>query len=225
MNFRWRYLARKNRYTQLLITLGFLFLIHPLIATWKQGYILVELSFLLYNLAIIYALFLPGRTILLLISIAMTSFILELNYFLDLLDLPLGSSFFVDLSNSMFSLLAILAISVRIFVVKKVERDIVHGGVCVFLILGLLWFNFYNIILAFDPNAFDGLSTQLGTRDYQTLYYSFTTLTTLGFGDITPVNKFAMTFSNAEAIIGMLYPSIFIARLVALYTTQELEQN
>ena len=52
------------------------------------------------------------------------------------------------------------------------------------------------------------------------LYFSFTTLTTLGYGDITPVSKMTMTLSNVQAIIGQLYPAIFIARLVGLYTAQ-----
>jgi hypothetical protein len=49
-------------------------------------------------------------------------------------------------------------------------------------------------------------------------YFSFTTLTTLGYGDVSPVNSFAMMLANAEALIGQLYPAIVIAKLVSLYT-------
>lgn len=132
-----------------------------------------------------------------------------------------GSSF----SYLGFNTLAIMSIGNKIFTQTKVSRDIIHGGICIFIILGLSWSNLYQIILLIDSNAFQGLSIDQTSRDYQIFYYSFTTLTTLGYGDITPLNRFAMTLANAEAIFGLLYPSIFIARLVALYTTQEQELN
>jgi len=48
-------------------------------------------------------------------------------------------------------------------------------------------------------------------------YLSFTTLTTLGFGDITPINAFVEPFVLAEAAIGVLYVAVLMARLVSLY--------
>jgi hypothetical protein len=48
------------------------------------------------------------------------------------------------------------------------------------------------------------------------LYFSLTTLTTTGFGDITPVHPFARSLANLEAIIGQLYPATILARLVTL---------
>jgi hypothetical protein len=53
------------------------------------------------------------------------------------------------------------------------------------------------------------------------LYYSFVTLTTLGYGDITPVSELAQMMAVAEAVIGQLYIAIFIARLVALYVASD----
>jgi hypothetical protein len=56
-------------------------------------------------------------------------------------------------------------------------------------------------------------------------YFSFTTLTTLGYGDITPAGKFAQVLANMEAIAGQVYLAIFIARLVGLHIAQELKRE
>lgn len=223
-----RFFSTKTKYTKLLIVLIILFFIYPLISILAKGYLFISLVFLLVNLLVIETLSLKRKWIYLLRAIAIISWISEVIFFQEL---PIFQDFlyFLDfeanLSYMLFNGLAILAIGKRIFIEKQVNRDIVHGGICVFLILGLLWSNFYQLILSIDSHAFQNVSLEEGDQIYQMLYYSFTTITTLGYGDITPVNKFAMTFANAEAIIGLLYPSIFIARLVALYTTQEQADN
>ena len=225
---RKRFFSTKTKYTKLLIVLIILFFIYPLISILAQGYLLVSFVFLLVNLLVIESLSLKRKWLYLLRAIAIITLVSELIFFQEL---PILEDFlyFLDfetnLAYMLFHSLAILAIGSRIFTENKVNRDIVHGGICVFLILGLLWGSFYQLILSIDSNAFQNISLEEGDQVYQMLYYSFTTLTTLGYGDITPVNKFAMTFANAEAIIGLLYPSIFIARLVALYTTQEQADN
>jgi hypothetical protein len=68
------------------------------------------------------------------------------------------------------------------------------------------------------PNAFNGLpeaGAEHGTGA-ALLYFSFSTLTTVGFGDITPVHPLVRNFANLEAVIGQLYPATLIARLVSL---------
>jgi hypothetical protein len=72
----------------------------------------------------------------------------------------------------------------------------------------------YSTVQFFDPQAFSIPPEILGRNSL--LYFSFTTLTTVGYGDITLVNPFTMTLSNGEAIIGQLYPAIVIGKLVSL---------
>ena len=55
------------------------------------------------------------------------------------------------------------------------------------------------------------------------MYYSFTTLTTLGYGDIVPLNKIAMVVHNIESVFGQLFPAVFIAKLVSLYSVEDSE--
>lgn len=114
-----------------------------------------------------------------------------------------------------FIALAITIITVEIFNSDKVNTDTLKGGISIYLMTGILWYFFYEIILLIDGNAFSINVEKL--ESYKLIYFSYTSLTTVGYGDITPVNRFAMTLSNLEAIIGQMYPAIFISRLVSLY--------
>jgi hypothetical protein len=57
------------------------------------------------------------------------------------------------------------------------------------------------------------------------LYYSLTSLTTLGLGDITPVNSFARSLTVLEALLGQLFPAVILARILTLYTDERPREN
>jgi len=94
----------------------------------------------------------------------------------------------------------------------------IQGGVSAYLLIGLAWGSAYEFLEELEPGSFhfvtkardiDQLSTQL-------TYFSFSTLTTVGFGDITPLLPFARSLSIAEAIVGQLFPAILVGALVAM---------
>ncbi|MFN5514721.1 MAG: potassium channel family protein [Cyanobacteriota bacterium] len=131
------------------------------------------------------------------------------------------------LSSALYALflgLTILFLSQRFLQVTDVNTDVIIGSVSVYLLLGIFWFILYDILLNFNPDAFKGLGAPLRQSQNSLLYFSFTTLTTLGFGDITPVHPAAMGLANLEAIAGQLYPAILIARLVSLFSVQQEEE-
>ncbi len=100
-----------------------------------------------------------------------------------------------------------------LFSVDKVDADTVKGGICVYMLLGLMWMALYRFVYEINPNSF---SVQFG-QAWEFLYFSFTTLTTVGYGDITPVSSFAMMLTNLEGMAGQLFLAIFVARLVGLH--------
>ncbi len=112
----------------------------------------------------------------------------------------------------------------RLLTEKRITADTIEEGICVYFLMGFLWALFYVTIYTFDNMAFSFLGT--GALDYQFFsYYSFTALTTLGFGDITPINPLARSLTTLESIFGQLFLTVFIARLIGLYIAQELEKN
>jgi hypothetical protein len=98
----------------------------------------------------------------------------------------------------------------------EVDRELLCGAVGVYLLLGIFWANTYQIIYFANPKAFHG--SDGGVLKRSALYYfSFTTLTTTGYGDITAVDPLVRMWAIFEAIIGSMYNAIVIARLVSLY--------
>jgi hypothetical protein len=90
------------------------------------------------------------------------------------------------------------------------------AAISVYLLLGLAWAAVYVLQEAVHPGSFS-LSSG-GTPDWSDLmYYSYVTLTTLGYGDITPASTYARSSAVLEAITGVLYMAILVARLVSLY--------
>ena len=93
--------------------------------------------------------------------------------------------------------------------------DRVFGAIVLYLMLGLIWAFAYALVDREVPHAFAGqLDKTNGFMDWG--YFSLVTLTTVGYGDITPVARIARSLATAEALIGQLYPAIIIARLVSL---------
>ena len=109
-----------------------------------------------------------------------------------------------------------------IFSAEKINRDVLMAGVSLYLLIGNLFtpiYLFLNVLVTnVTGSAAFGIHTYTVPITWQRMYYlSFTTLTTLGFGDITPINAFVEPFVLAEAAIGVLYVAILMARLVSLY--------
>jgi len=94
----------------------------------------------------------------------------------------------------------------------------VQGAVAVYLLLGLIWAFAYDMVLLSAPDAFHSseLTVQHKTVTPPLIYFSVMTLTTVGYGDITPIHPMVRALAMLEAVIGQLFPVILIARLVAM---------
>jgi len=132
---------------------------------------------------------------------------------------------YLDLINDLAALL-LLGFLV-ILIVRQVLRTgpitsrRVQGSVAVYLLLGVLWAVWYEIIELLQPGSFAFPAQKYGVGLPQLAYFSFTTLTTLGIGDIVPVRSLARSLVMLEALVGQLFPVILIARLV----TMEIEHQ
>lgn len=111
--------------------------------------------------------------------------------------------------------LAILSMLVLAMVLRPgtVTRRRLEGAIAAYLLLGLSWAGAYEWVALRDPAAFAG-AISTGTSPWT--YYSLVTLSTMGYGDITPVAPIARSLAVAEALTGQLYLAILISRLVAL---------
>jgi len=115
---------------------------------------------------------------------------------------------------------------------RRADGHVISAGICVFLLMGVTWAILYSLIEILEPGSFsfppsDIEDIQLGVfssgHTSSTFYFSFVTLTTLGYGDITPVSTAARGFATLEALTGQIYLVVLVARLVGLSITERTE--
>jgi hypothetical protein len=126
------------------------------------------------------------------------------------------------LCEVLFLLGASVLIVKSLFSVRSLTIDSILGAVCGYLFLGLGWAVLYSVIEGFRPGSFE-ISPKLVTGDQATrplpqvlTYFSFVTLTTVGYGDISPVSPAARTLAWIEAITGQFYLAVIVAGLVSV---------
>jgi ion channel len=105
----------------------------------------------------------------------------------------------------------------------RVDFEVLCAGIATYLMLGLLWSFAYILVDRLVPDSFIftvGPVSSRSMNDFNALYFSFTTLSTIGYGDIIPVSGVARMLAMAEAVFGMFYVTLLIARLVSLYSSQ-----
>lgn len=108
---------------------------------------------------------------------------------------------------------------------ESVNSDTVFASASVFMLMGIVWAYAFMLVHAADPEAFS-LSTQdLARPGSALLHYSFTTLTTVGYGSISPMSEMARMLSDLEALIAQLYLAVVVARLVSLQIEHSRGKN
>lgn len=124
-----------------------------------------------------------------------------------------------ELWGNSWSIAAVAIISVillsEVFREGPVTSARIQGAIAVYLLFGVAWAHAYQIANTVQPGSFSSAAGQLSNvGDWS--YYSFVTLTTLGYGDITPLSAVARSLAVGEALAGQLYLAVLIARLVAM---------
>lgn len=120
-----------------------------------------------------------------------------------------------------FSFLAGLLVYEFLLQDVKVDAETLWGAVNIYVLMGLCFAFWYAALSLFEPGLFAGkfMNEPLHDQLMGFIYFSFVTITTLGYGDITPSSTGVATLTYLEALIGQLYVAIMIARLVGLYAS------
>jgi len=119
----------------------------------------------------------------------------------------------------LFVLLQLLRFILR---APHVNSEVLCAGIAGYLLLGFLWALAYTLVAQLDPAAFVFASGPAGQsmKTFTALYFSFVTLSTVGYGDIAAASNPARMLAMVEAVIGLFYSTILIARLVSLYSSE-----
>lgn len=121
-----------------------------------------------------------------------------------------------------FILLAVWCTGLQIVLGAEINANRLIGAVNLYLLLGVLWAISYALVEILIPGSFTGFSETLDKGwSSEWLYFSFVTMTTLGYGDLTPLSATARTLAYMQAVFGQFYIAILVAGLVSGYITQQ----
>ncbi|MCF8041616.1 MAG: potassium channel family protein [Desulfarculaceae bacterium] len=121
----------------------------------------------------------------------------------------------------------IYSILKEVMTLREVSFDTISGALNGYLLMGLMWGFAYQAVeaawpgsfaIAMDANKLAGVSAYVGPELSSLFYFSFVTITTTGYGDITPLSTIAGQLAITESVVGQFYMVVLVARLVSLHT-------
>lgn len=216
---------RRFSTVQLLIALAVLLICAPFVEELDGGHLILSVLFSLVLIAAVFAVADRKRTLLIALVLAVPALTARwINHFRP--DLVHPAVFLV----CALLLLAFVIGHLLHFVLSApvVTVEVLSASIAAYLMLGLTWTVAYWLVDQVTPGGAFSFNTERGVHSidgFTGFYFSFITLSTVGYGDITPVSRAARWLAAMEAIIGLLYVAVLIARLVSLYSSTKPEQS
>ena len=128
------------------------------------------------------------------------------------------SSMLTHAGSLVASLVICYVVGAAVFAPGVITGHRVRGAVVLYLTFGLVFASAYRVIWELAPGSLSGIpaDTEYWRVSGSILYFSFVTLTSIGYGDIVPVHPIARALTNMEGIVGQLFPATLLARIVTL---------
>ena len=104
---------------------------------------------------------------------------------------------------------------------KKIDFQIISSAISIYVLIGIFWYLLFMFLLMIDPDSFYIRNFNKEHLSIDMIYFSFTTLTTLGYGDITPVSYTAKMWAITEAMMGVMFLAVMISRVVSLFGSKK----
>ena len=209
----------------LFLSLLFLLVSYPLFEDRKTGAAALDVAFTVILVSSTYAVSHQRKVLLVALALSIPTFV-------SWWAVRIFASPGVDLAGLSMSVMFfsfVIAVILRSILLRDdVTVDVIFGAMSVYLLLSVVWTFIFAIVELLSPGSFNFGTfgpEALGSTRHGELrflsYFSLVTLTTLGYGDITPVAPIARSLASLEAVVGQLYIAVLVARLVGMHTAQK----
>jgi len=215
MELRW---GERARYTGLFALLAAALFVYPSLSAADGGNVLAALLEAAIPAAALWSLRVSGRALWagIILGVPATAALVQQAFGVE----PV-TQLVVKVFPLAFFAYATVMIVRHVVTSQRVNRSVILGAICGYLMLGYTWGMAYAVIHLTDPAAFNGAHTGVTFAGDDFVYFSFVTLTTLGYGDISPATAVARSITMLQAVTGTLYLAVLIARLVGTYRSIE----
>jgi len=211
---------RIGRFLFLLISMLLVFVLRPFLEGFMGIKFLMDIFVSIILFSGIYAVSGKKSVFYIALAIASPAFIAEWSgYLITVHYLVLVGKIFAVL----FYVFMVVVILDYLFKETVITPDMIIGAICVYLLIGMIWASIFSIMELLQPGSFTIPESMISELSHFT-YYSFVTLTTLGYGDITPITAPARSLALLEAVMGQLYIAILVARLVGIHVAQSFDR-
>ena len=216
---------RRLSAVELLIALGLLFFSLPFVEEIKGGDIIVSILLSVVLISAVLAVANRRRTFVVAVLLAIPAVVGRwINHFRPHL-LPPAVFLVAGLVLVAFVVANLLRFILR---APSVNAEVLCASISAYLMLGLMWTMAYWLVDQLTPGGAFSFNTNAGPQSingFNAFYFSFITLSTVGYGDITPVSRIARWLAAMEAMTGLLYVAVLIARLVSLYSSPKSDDS
>lgn len=213
--------SHPHKFLYLLISLLLFALVFPVLEELGRGRIIFAIFYSATLLAAAYAVSESRGYFLLALSLAAPA--LATRWICNFVGGP-WLQFLANVLSVLFLLLVATLILSHVLRAERVSREKIFGALSVYLLIGVIWSLLFFIVDFLVPGSFQSAQDRAFTGA-QMIYYSFVTLTTLGYGDIIPISPSARALATVEALTGQIYLTVLIARLVGLHITHSSQQD
>jgi hypothetical protein len=213
---------QENRFLIMLLALVGVILFHPMIDNIVHIQFLIEIFISLLFLSCIFAVSFKKHHPIIAALLALPTFtIMWTSHFIDIG----GFEHVKNLFGMLFMLYLTILFLEHFFRQNEINREVIFGSLVVYLLMGLMWGYGYTLLEHLLPGSFTHPAS-LSELDLDALdYFSFVTMTTLGYGDIIPASDSARAMVMTQTVSGQVYLAVLVARLVGLNIAQELKKK
>lgn len=212
----------KHGFSALLSLLIAFFLINPLLLNSEIGNVIMQILFSAIMVSIIYLISNKHEPLYFFVPVIIIG--LSLSWY-NLFDFSFIRQIFAFIVNLIFIVSAVITIARFVLKYKAIDFNLIVGALCIYIMMAIAWGLLFTMLELIMPGSFkgtllypedDSALSQVNSTFTSLIYFSVVTITTLGYGDISPTTIFARSLALLEVLFGVFYLGITISTLIGL---------